>query len=142
MQSIPGYIHSMADFFVTGTGIMGTETTIGGFGEYDPDEAPEFYWVRKAMQYADDLDEFVKMMEKKNNGGYANSWLLADANTGEIVRLEPGLEYSSAERKKTATSSASMPRRTPGFATWSAATQATLTSRCLQVRVGYASPSS
>ena len=42
MQSIPGYIHSMADFFVTGAGIMGTETTIGGFGEYDLDEAPEF----------------------------------------------------------------------------------------------------
>jgi hypothetical protein len=78
MQSVPGYIHSMADFFVTDAGIMGTETSIGGFGDYDPNEVPEFFRVRKAMQYADDLDEFVKMMEKKNNGGYANSWLLAD----------------------------------------------------------------
>jgi len=99
MQSVPGYIHSMADFFVTDAGIMGTETTIGGFGDYDPNEVPEFFRVRKAMQYADDLDEFVKMMEKKNNGGYANSWLLADANTGEIMRLELGLNYQNVERK-------------------------------------------
>ncbi len=100
MQSMPGYIHSMADFFVTSAGIMGTETTLGGFGgAYEPDEAPEFFRVRKAMQYADNLDEFVKMMEKKNNGGYANSWLLADANTGEIMRLELGLKYQNVERK-------------------------------------------
>jgi len=100
MQSVPGYIHSMADFFVTDAGIMGTETTIGGFGDYDPNEVPEFFRVRKAMQYANDLDEFVKMMEKKNNGGYANSWLLADANTGEIMRFELGLKYYNVERKK------------------------------------------
>jgi hypothetical protein len=99
MQSVPGYIHSMADFFVTEAGIMGTETTIGGFGDYDPNEVPEFFRARKAMQYANDLDEFVKMMEKKNNGGYANSWLLADANTGEIMRLELGLNYQNVERK-------------------------------------------
>jgi len=99
MQSVPGYIHSMADFFVTDAGIMGTETTIGGFGDYDPNEVPEFFRVRKAMQYADDLDQLVKMMEKKNNGGYANSWLLADANTGEIMRLELGLNYQNVERK-------------------------------------------
>ncbi len=99
MQSVPGYIHSMADFFVTDAGIMGTETTIGAFGEYDPDEVPEFIRVRKAMQYADDLDEFVKLMKKENNGGYANSWLLADANTGEIMCLELGLEYQNVERK-------------------------------------------
>ena len=99
MQSVPGYIHSMADFFVTEAGIMGTETTIGAFGSYNPDELPEFIRVRHAMQYADNLDEFVKMMEKRNNGGYANSWLLADANTGEIMRLELGLEYQNVERK-------------------------------------------
>jgi len=99
MQSMPGYIHSMADFFVSDAGIMGTETTIGGFGEYEPDETPEFFRVRKAMQYADDLDQFIKMMEKKNNGGYANSWLLADAHTGEIMRLELGLKYQNVERK-------------------------------------------
>jgi len=100
MQSIPGYIDSMSDFFVTDAGIMGTETTIGAYSEYDPNETPEFFRVRKAMQYANNLDEFVKLMEKKNNGGYANSWLLADINTGEIMRFELGLKYQNVERKK------------------------------------------
>jgi len=100
MQSVPGCIDSMTDFFVTDAGIMGTETTIGGYSEYDPDEDPEFFRVRKAMQYADTLDDFVQLMEKKNNGGYANSWLLANANTGEIMRFELGLKYQNVERTK------------------------------------------
>ena len=100
MQSGAGYIDSMTDFFVTDAGLMGTETTIGGYKQYDPDEDPEFYRARKAMQYADSLDEFVKLMEKKNNGGYANSWLLADVNSGEIMRFELGLKYHSVDRTK------------------------------------------
>ncbi|MGB2910839.1 MAG: hypothetical protein WBB55_09685, partial [Anaerolineales bacterium] len=100
MQSGAGYIDSMTDFFVTDAGLMGTETTIGGYKQYDPDEDPEFYRARKAMQYADSLDEFVQLMEKKNNGGYANSWLLADVNSGEIMRFELGLKYHSVDRTK------------------------------------------
>ena len=100
MQSAPGYIDSFSDFFVTDAGIMGTETTIGGFGQYDPNEAPEFFRVRKAMQYAESLDQFVEIMKKKNNGGYANSWLLADTKTGEIMRFEQGLKFSNVERTK------------------------------------------
>ena len=98
MQSAPGFIDSMTDFFVTDAGLMGTETTIGGFGSYDPKETPEFSRVRKAMQYADNLDQFIELMKKENNGGYANSWLLADRNTGEIMRFELGLKYSNVER--------------------------------------------
>ena len=43
MQADPGYIDSFSDFFVTDAGLMGTETTIGGLGQYDPNEAPEFF---------------------------------------------------------------------------------------------------
>jgi hypothetical protein len=100
MQSQAGYIQSASDFFVTGASIMGTETTIGGFSLYDENEAPDFYRVRKAMQYADSLDKFVELMKKQNNGGYANSWLLADLNSGEIMRFELGLRFSNVERKK------------------------------------------
>lgn len=100
MQSTPGYIDSFADFFVTDAGIMGTETTIGGYSLYDPDEDPEFFRIRKAMQYGDNLDDYVEIMKKKNNGGYANSWLLADINSGEIMRYELGLKYSNVEKKK------------------------------------------
>ncbi len=98
MQSAPGFIASFTDFFVTDAGLMGTETTIGGYSQYDADEVPEFLRVRRAMQYADDLDQWVDLMKKENNGGYANSWLLADQNTGEIMRFELGLKFSSVDR--------------------------------------------
>lgn len=100
MQSVPGYIHSMADFAETDAGIVVTETTIGGFGQYDPNGAPEFFRVRKAMQYVDKLDKFVEIMNTQNNGGYANCWLLADINTKEIMRFEQALKYTNIERKK------------------------------------------
>ena len=40
MQSPPGCIHSATDFFLTGAGIAGCETTIGGFREYRPFRGP------------------------------------------------------------------------------------------------------
>jgi hypothetical protein len=100
MQSDPGYIDSFSDFFVTNAGLMGTETTIGGFSLYDPNEAPEFFRVRKAMQYSDNLNQFVEIMKKKNNGGYANTWLLGDIHTGEIMRYELGLQYYNVTKTK------------------------------------------
>jgi len=100
MQASPGYIHSATDFFITGNGIMGTETTIGGFNKYDPKGVPEFLRVRRAMQESKSLDDFVKIMLDGNNGGYANSWLLADCNSLEILRLELGLKFHNVERTK------------------------------------------
>jgi len=98
MQSFPGCIASMTDYFATDAGLMGTETTIGNYDSYDPKKMPEFYRMRKATQYADTLDEWVKYMQAGNNGGYANSWLLANADSGEIMRFEQGLKYQSVER--------------------------------------------
>ena len=100
MQSAPGFIVSFTDFFVTDAGIMGTETTIGGYGQYDATKTPEFIRARHAMQYADTLDQWVELMKEENNGGYANSWLLADSNTGEIMRFELGLKFSKVDRTK------------------------------------------
>jgi len=97
MQSAPGWVDSFADFFVTSAGIMGTETTIGGFSLYREGEVPEFVRVRQAMQYTDNLEDFVQCMKKQNNGGYANAWLLADINRDVIMRFELGLEYSHVE---------------------------------------------
>jgi hypothetical protein len=86
------------DYFATDAGLMGTETTIGDYGGYDPKQLPEFYRMRKATQYADTLSEWVRIMQKGNNGGYASSWLLADADSNEIMRFEQGLKYQSVER--------------------------------------------
>jgi hypothetical protein len=100
MQTMPGCIASMTDYFVTDGGLMGTETTIGNFDAYDPKGMPEFYRMRRATQYADTLDEWLATMRKGNNGGYANSWLVADSGTGEIMRFEEGLKYEKVERTK------------------------------------------
>jgi len=83
-----------------GAGIVGTETTIGGFSQYRPNEAPEFFRVRRAMQYAVSLDQFADLMKKQNSGGYANGWLLGDIRTGEIMRFELGLKFTGIDRTR------------------------------------------
>jgi hypothetical protein len=100
MQTIAGWIHSGTDFFVTDAGLVGSETTIGGFEGFDEKGIPEFSRMRRAMQDADTIDQWCDIMKNGNNGGYANAWLLGDVNTGEIARLELGLKYTGFERKK------------------------------------------
>ena len=100
MQAFTGFIHSGTDFFVTDAGLVGSETTIGGFFPFDPKGAPEFSRMRHATQYASSIDEWCEMIKKDNNGGYANAWLLGDIKTNEIARLELGLKYVGYEKKK------------------------------------------
>ena len=100
MQTVPGWIHSGTDFFVTDAGLVGSETTIGGFHGFTEKGVPEFIRVRRAMQDAGNIDEWCAIMKKGNNGGYANAWLLGDVNTREIARLELGLKYTGFERTK------------------------------------------
>jgi len=99
MQTSAGWIWSGTDFFVTDKGIIGTETTIGGFTPYEK-KYPIGYRIRKAMQYGNTLDEYVEILTKENSGDYANSWLFGDINTNEILRIELGLKYTNVERTK------------------------------------------
>lgn len=99
MQTCPCWVWSGSDFFVTSKGIVGTETTIGGFDKYKK-KWPIGYRIRKAMQYGNTLDEYVEILLNENSGDYANSWLFGDTNTNEIMRLELGLEYHNVERTK------------------------------------------
>jgi hypothetical protein len=100
MQSVAGLIHSETDFFVTSAGLVGSETTIGGFFPFDKKGIPEFARMRHATQYASTIDEWCEIMKTGNNGGYANAWLVGDINTNEIARLELGLKYIGFEKKK------------------------------------------
>jgi hypothetical protein len=99
MQTCPCWIWSGSDFFVTSKGIVGTETTIGGFLKYSK-KWPIGYRIRTAMQYGNTLDDYVEILVKENSGDYANSWLFGDTNTNEIMRLELGLAYHNVERTK------------------------------------------
>ena len=99
MQTCPCWIWSGTDFFVTSAGIVGTETTIGGFNAYENND-PIAFRIRKAMQYGNTMDDYVKILLHENSGDYANSWLFGDTNTNEILRLELGLKYHNVERTK------------------------------------------
>ena len=99
-DGFPGIIVSDDDFGINSAGLMVTETTITGFALFDPNGVPEFVRARRAMQYASSIDDYVRIMLDHNNGGYANDWLLADNNTGEIARFEIGLKMHRVWRTK------------------------------------------
>jgi len=100
MDGYPGVIASDDDFGVNSNGLMVTETTITDFHGWDPNGKAEFMRARKAMQYAGSIDEYVKIMLDRNNGGYANDWLLADRKSNEIARFELGLRHNRVWRTK------------------------------------------
>jgi hypothetical protein len=100
MDGVPGLIHSADDFGFNDAGIMITETTIAMFHGFDENGVPEFVRARKAMQYSESIDDFARLMEEGNNGGYANTWLVGDRKNNEIGRLELGLKNVTLERTK------------------------------------------
>jgi hypothetical protein len=98
MDGLPGVIHSADDFGINAAGLMITETTISGFHGFDVNGVPEFVRARKAMQYANSIDEFSTIMKDGNNGGYANNWLVADRKSNEVASLELGLRNVNLRR--------------------------------------------
>ena len=100
MDVLAGFIHSGSDFAINSSGLMLCETTISAFHGYDPNGIPEFQRMRNAIQYGNSLDDMVRIFKTGNNGGYANTWLMADAKTGEIGKLELGLKNVNFERTK------------------------------------------
>jgi Phospholipase B len=100
MDGFPGVITSDDDFGINAAGIMITETTITQFEGWNPDGKPEFVRSRKALQYAQSIDDYVRIMKEGNNGGYANDWLIGDRKTGEIAYLELGLKNTPLRRTK------------------------------------------
>ncbi|HUX43355.1 MAG TPA: C45 family peptidase [Terracidiphilus sp.] len=93
MDGAPGIITSQDDFGENDAGLMITETTITDFLGWNSSGIPEFVRSRQAMQYAGTIDQYVAIMKKGNNGGYANDWLIGDRKTGEIAYLELGLKH-------------------------------------------------
>jgi Phospholipase B len=100
MDGTPGVITSQDDFGVNAAGLMITETTLPQAIGFDVNGIPEFQRSRQAMQYAASIDQYAEIMRKGNNGGYANSWMIGDRNTGEIAYLELGLHHTPLTKKK------------------------------------------
>ena len=100
MDGIPGVITSDDDFGINSDGLMVSETTITQFHGWDPNGIPEFVRSRKALQYANSIDSYARMMRQGDNGGYANDWLIGDRKTGEIGYLELGLKHTPLWKTK------------------------------------------
>jgi hypothetical protein len=100
MDGMPGGIHSGDDFVVNGAGLVYTETTMGTFKGFREAGTPEFMRARRAAQYAESIDDFVRIMSEDNNGAYANDWLIGDTKTGEIAKYELGLVNQRLWRTK------------------------------------------
>ena len=105
MQSVPGGVWSMTDFFVTSAGIVGSETTIRGFNAFRLRD-PICCRIRECMQYGRTLEEYAERLQKRNSGDYACSWMFGDtrnrgggSNGGKprIMRVELGLNYVNIE---------------------------------------------
>jgi len=98
MQSCPGWIHSGTDFYVTSSGFICTETTIGGFNKFALKD-PICCRIRQAMQYGTTLEECAELLMTNNGGDYANSWLIGDIHNNKIMRIELGMNYVNVEIK-------------------------------------------
>lgn len=100
MQTSPGLICSVTDWFICSSGIIGCETTIGGISYKPKFGSPFFCRIRQAMQYGNTLDDYAKIMLKNNAGDYACSWQFGNINTNEIMLFEIGLKTHSIRRTK------------------------------------------
>jgi hypothetical protein len=96
MQSMPGGVCSMTDFFVTGAGIIGAETTIRGFNAFRLRD-PICCRIRECMQYGKTLEDYAERLQKRNSGDYACSWMFGDTRNNRIMRVELGLNYVNVE---------------------------------------------
>jgi len=100
MQTVAGLVASSTDWFISGSGIVGCETTIANI-KYKPDfesGVPYFFRIRKAMETGNTLDDYVSIMMAQNAGDYACSWLFGDINSGEILRLELAKKTNGIDR--------------------------------------------
>lgn len=100
MQTSPGLICSVTDWFISKSGMMGCETTISNVSYTPKFGAPYFCRIRSAMQYGTSIDSYIKIMSTDNAGDYACSWLFGDIHTGEIALAEIGLRESNILRTK------------------------------------------
>ncbi|MFN0077854.1 MAG: C45 family autoproteolytic acyltransferase/hydrolase [Prosthecobacter sp.] len=96
MQSVPGYVASSTDFMINSAGLAVTETSINGSG-FDPSGLPEFFRARRAAQYGTSITSWCETFRLGNNGGYTNTWLLADVKKREISAYELTLHHDALQ---------------------------------------------
>ena len=96
-QTFPGGIQSGMDYYISASGLLIAETTIDQ-SSFDPTGETESSRIRRAVQYANNIDEAVAILGTKNNGLYTNEWLIADTKTNEIAMYELGTRHTKLYR--------------------------------------------
>ncbi len=97
MQAFPGGVWSSQDYYQNDAGILLSETTLDQT-PFDPSGEPLTTRARKAIQYAESIDDVVKLLSLSNNGLYTNEWLIADTKTNEIAMFELGTKKTKLWR--------------------------------------------
>lgn len=97
MQAFPGGVWSSQDYYQNDAGILLCETTIEQT-PFDHIGEPLTTRARKAIQYAESIDDVVKYLTVNNNGLYTNEWLIADTKTNEIAMFELGTKKTKLWR--------------------------------------------
>ena len=95
MQTSPGWIASMTDFWMTGGGLVVVERRWSATRGSTRTRFPSTSAPATPASTATSIDEWVELMDAENNGGYANMWLIGDIKTGEIADYEQGLIYQN-----------------------------------------------
>jgi len=94
MSCAPGYIWSDHDFYQNNAGIVFIETTLPQ-GIWTEDGLPLAIRARRAVQYADSIDDVIDSLRTDNDGVMNAVWLIGDTKTGEIARYELGLYHDA-----------------------------------------------
>lgn len=97
MHTVPGGMQSSMDYYINDAGLLIAETTIDQT-PFDPKGTTAASRIRKAVQYAESIDQAVDCLKEGNNGLYTNEWLLADLKTNEIAMLDLGTRASKLWR--------------------------------------------
>lgn len=97
MQAFPGGVWSSQDYYLNDAGILLCETTINQT-PFDANGMALCSRTRKAIQYGESIDAVVKTLSEKNNGLYANEWLIGDLKTNEIAMFELGTKATKLWR--------------------------------------------
>jgi hypothetical protein len=100
MQTAPGYVASSMDFGQNAAGFVAVSTSINSSG-FKPDGLPYFVRARRAGQQAATIEDWVRLFREDNNGGYANSWLLAEESKNRIAAYELTLQHEELQEPRT-----------------------------------------
>ncbi len=97
MQTYPAGIQSGLDYYYNDAGLLVCETTLAQT-RFDGTGMTVASRIRRALQYADNIDKAVEILKEGNNGLYTNEWLLGDTKTNEIAMFELGTHKSKLYR--------------------------------------------